>query len=439
MKKKYILMGLVIALGVAGCIISYINSGDSSNSKLMLMDAGNNAAENDVNGHGTDGHSTDNNVVGNNTGKDDESGWFLKRNEYGQGDYKIKLRAKAQDIDYDIDVNVQEREYSEEELDRMAASAYEELKKAILNGNESLERISSDINPVSSLPGYPFSIRWKVSDEKVLDIRGRICCPIDCNDKHDVVMTSQLIYGEYVKSNDIPIRIIHGNVSDDELLKYRIISEIDGNLADETSSLIKLPAKINDREISWDIVEDNKGFLYLGLSIIGAMLLSIAYDYDEVKAKKKREEIFESDYPYFVEKMKLYILSGLSVPNVFELILRDTAESMGRDSLLFTELEKAVNMLRNGVREEKVYDLFGMACRGSYKKLCFLLSVNLRKGNDRLLEMLEEENAKAQEIRKQLIIRKSDEAGIKLLFPMVLMLLVIMMLIMIPAYLNIGI
>ena len=89
--------------------------------------------------------------------------------------------------------------------------------------------------------------------------------------------------------------------------------------------------------------------------------------------------------------------------------------------------------------EEQVYQEFGRRCEEMrYRRLTFLLSVHLKQGNNQLLQLLEREADSALEDRRYLAKKSGEEAGTKLLFPMMLMMLVVMFLILLPAYFNFG-
>ncbi|MDE7046257.1 MAG: hypothetical protein K2O97_14890, partial [Acetatifactor sp.] len=89
---------------------------------------------------------------------------------------------------------------------------------------------------------------------------------------------------------------------------------------------------------------------------------------------------------------------------------------------------------RSGVSEASAYEHFGKrTCLQEYVRLSTLLTQNLKKGNSALLERLRAEADRAGEERLQNCKRLGEEAGTKLLVPMVLMLLVVMVMIMIPA------
>ena len=104
---------------------------------------------------------------------------------------------------------------------------------------------------------------------------------------------------------------------------------------------------------------------------------------------------------------------------------------------MYEELLKTTRQLQAGQSEVKAYEAFGLRCQGQeYTRLCTLLSQNLRKGNGEILKLLQEESSKAFNDRMDTVRKLGEEAGTKLLLPMILMLLIVMVVIMIPAYLT---
>ena len=97
------------------------------------------------------------------------------------------------------------------------------------------------------------------------------------------------------------------------------------------------------------------------------------------------------------------------------------------------------DQLANGIPEDEVYTQWGMHCEErSCRRLGFLLSVNLRKGNRQLLSCLEEEIRDTRQELQKKIRKKGEEASTKLLFPMILYLIIVMILVIYPAYQKLG-
>ena len=82
----------------------------------------------------------------------------------------------------------------------------------------------------------------------------------------------------------------------------------------------------------------------------------------------------------------------------------------------------------------RAYELLGSRCGlPLYRKLSTLLIQNVQKGAAGMLDTLRQESWKVNEERKNQIKRKGEEAGTKLLFPMMLMLGMVMILVIVPA------
>lgn len=90
--------------------------------------------------------------------------------------------------------------------------------------------------------------------------------------------------------------------------------------------------------------------------------------------------------------------------------------------------------------ESESYENFGRRCDVQvYIRLGALLSQNLRKGTKGLTELLKLESIQAFEERKAQAKRLGEEAGTKLLLPMFLMLAVVLVIVIVPAFLTLQI
>ena len=144
------------------------------------------------------------------------------------------------------------------------------------------------------------------------------------------------------------------------------------------------------------------------------------------------------DYPEIVNKLSLYMGAGMTIRNAFVKMGEDYKKNRKeRRRYVYEEILITCNELQSGRSESDAYDHFGRRCQVSvYMKLCTLLSQNIRKGSNDLLHMLRQEADNAFAERKNLAKKLGEEAGTKLLLPMMMMLCIVMVLIMIPAYFS---
>ena len=90
--------------------------------------------------------------------------------------------------------------------------------------------------------------------------------------------------------------------------------------------------------------------------------------------------------------------------------------------------------IRKGMGERQAYEQFAHRIGlPSYRRLISILNRNLEKGTRDVCEMLEEEAREAWEIRKNQAKKAGEEAGMKLLFPMMLLFILILVMLLFPA------
>ena len=238
------------------------------------------------------------------------------------------------------------------------------------------------------------------------------------------------------------IYVLQEELSEEErffrILQERLSAE---NEKKAEESKILLPEEINGNKIIWkERYENNSIFIFL-LFLLGSVLAGKGMDYDLRRSLQKRNRQLEKEYAGFVNKLRLYLSAGLTVRNSLIKITEEYGKYLKsrRKNYLYEELKISCFQLENGVAEEQVYYNFGQRCgEMRFRRLSTLLGVQLKQGNDQLLQILEKEADSALEEQKNRARKAGEEAGTKLLFPMMLMLLVVMFLILVPAYLDFG-
>ncbi|MCM1569460.1 MAG: type II secretion system F family protein [Roseburia sp.] len=169
--------------------------------------------------------------------------------------------------------------------------------------------------------------------------------------------------------------------------------------------------------------EDNS-LLLAGISLVVSIAFYFLKDKDLHDELAKRKKFLKLQYPDIVYKLVLYLGAGMSVRGCFGKLSEDY------ELMLY-----ACRELQTGMSEAAVYDRLGKRSGlQEYIRLSTLLSQNLKKGNSTLLLRLDEEAYKASRERVQTARRLGEEAGTKLLIPMVMFLAVVMLMIAIPAF-----
>ncbi|MBQ0000019.1 MAG: type II secretion system F family protein [Clostridiales bacterium] len=199
-----------------------------------------------------------------------------------------------------------------------------------------------------------------------------------------------------------------------------------------------LPQEWDGKKLVWEYPSDHTGSIIAALSLIMAVMLLIKKSREEAELRQKRYEELLLDYPALIMKFTLLIQAGMTVRKAFQKIALDYRRKKPRKKrIAYEEILVTCYEMESGISEAEAYRRYGERCgQMKYKTFATLLIQNLQKGSRRLADMLETESVEAWEERKRHARVAGETASTKLLLPMVMMLMVVMALIMIPAFLS---
>ena len=173
----------------------------------------------------------------------------------------------------------------------------------------------------------------------------------------------------------------------------------------------------------------------------GRLILS-AKEILREKAEEERKKQMIEDYPEVISKLTLYLGAGMTVKKAWRKITEGYMKEKEDENerYVYEEMRQTCHEMDSGVTEAEGYENFGRRCDLQiYIRLGALLSQNLRKGTKGLSELLKLESIQAFEERKARAKRLGEEAGTKLLLPMFLMLVEVLIIVIVPAFLNMQI
>ncbi len=237
---------------------------------------------------------------------------------------------------------------------------------------------------------------------------------------------------------DEPVREQEKVLSEEESLR-EAIREAAAALNEEKQEEDKyyLPSQVNGKQIRWFYPADHSGMVLMSLGIFAGMLLLIARERQREQENARRREQMLRDYPNLVTKLCLLVQAGMTMRRAFgktALDYRKNRREKDEPRYAYEEMLLTYYEMESGVLESQAYENFGRRCgQTQYRTLATLLSQNLKKGSQGLLDILERESVTAFEDRKRQARIQGDAAATKLLIPMVLMLLVVLVILMVPA------
>ena len=204
-------------------------------------------------------------------------------------------------------------------------------------------------------------------------------------------------------------------------------------------SNMRLPTQVDGRNVIWSL----PGSSVMGAGLLLVVLLAaggyISKSEEFKKAEQDRKRQLIMDYPDVVFKLGMLLNAGLTIENAFTRIAEEyqQTKSEGKIRWAYEEMTVACNEMKSGISEAKAYERFGRRCEHTcYIRLGTILSGSLQKSSEGMTKLLLDEAAEAMEDRRQLAKKMGEEAGTKLLFPMILMLMVVLVILIVPAVLS---
>lgn len=364
----------------------------------------------------------------------------LSRSDYGGMTTTQSLVAQNADGEEigTYNVTVEARQYTDEELENLQKELAAKMESIILADNNSLDEVHSNLNLVNSVEGYPFKIQWTSDQYRILGFTGKVGEEIP-DTGIQVNLTAKYTAQELIFEQKFTVYVYPKLLTDKEARDEYMKDLIDaGDKSSATDIYQTLPDSIDNQHITWKKdIQDSSMLLMILVMIIGVLLYFIKDEQLKSSIKDREEEMIR-DYSQIISKLVLYLGAGMTVRGIFEKLCVDYEKSLKKGMpkrYAYEEIRVMVNELRTGESEEVAYEKFGLRCRSQpYTRLVNLLSQNLRKGNSSLLPLLKQEAAKASEERLNIARKSGEKVTTKLLAPMMLMLGIVMVIIMYPAF-----
>ena len=370
----------------------------------------------------------------------------LKRAGPGQGERIYEILVKGLDQEQKdkkllIDIPVRERRYTKKESEELFDRLETELQTQMLSDNDSLNSIIQDLNFINRLDSFGVSVRWDTSDPYLIDSFGTVYNEGLLEGGKEILITAAVSDGIHEHSYQFKGKVVPPELTMEEKQKAAFkkwANEIDTK--QQTADALVLPEVFKGQPLEYfKPKEESYGILpVLGLAL--AVLLQIRTQVEKQNRYRLREQQLLLDYSEVVSKLVVYIGAGYTVRGAWERIAANYGEAMknGKQSIrpAYEEMVKTAVQLRSGLPEGRAYNEFGRRCSlQPYIKLAALLEQNQKNGGRQLRNALDIEMGSAFEQRKHAAKKLGEEAGTKLLLPLLLMLLVVMIMIVVPAFL----
>ncbi len=364
----------------------------------------------------------------------------FKRPDCWGEDEQQQIVAKIKDTENKVDLTVSHREVPEETLRLIMEEKAKELPNYILENNKSIDMINSNIRLISQIPDTQINVYWEIEENDVLLSDGSIVTEM-LRDKGTLVKLSAVLNYKNIDVNtEFFVNVVKPELTKKQQTEYNLNQLIkDVDYATVTNDSLILPDEIDGEAVTYARKEDeNNKIVFIAMFSICIPLLFFSQDEKLEKRKVKRERQMMMDYPEIINKMILYLGAGLTIQGAFEMIAESYLKEKKSENLseryAYEEVVFFIREVHGGISFRNGLERFSVRCGvQSFRKLSVLLLQNLKKGSGELIGLLHSESVIAFDKRKISARKLGEEAGTKLLFPMILSLGVVLVILVVPA------
>lgn len=179
--------------------------------------------------------------------------------------------------------------------------------------------------------------------------------------------------------------------------------------------------------------DSSNAMLFSAASVIAFIGLPFVTDKGLNDQIEKRRLEIRMEFPEFVNKLTLLVNAGMTISKAWEKIITDNK----KDNVLYREMTMAMGEIKAGKPEAVAYEEFARRCQvKEVTKFISVILMNLRRGGAEVIPVLKQQGTECWEMRKAAAKQMGEEAGTKILLPLMIMFLGIILIVATPAVLS---
>ena len=365
------------------------------------------------------------------------------RGSPGSGEQQVELTLDAEDQlqNYTYKLTVPAEKVTKE----MAASYFEKAKKEIdqsfFSEGETPESVTHEVNMGTSYAGGIVEAEWMLDRYDVVEIDGTIREEKLTEDGELVQAKALLTCGAYESEYIFSFHVYPRSLSKPEQIVQQINYAIEEQSTEEGCTYLTLPEQVGNVTLHWKEKKQHLVGKILFFEVLVLFLLIWMKMEQKRTAEKEKKEQMALDYAEIVSKLLILMGAGMSLKQSWNKIsaqyLDKRQKKEQKKRYIYEEMLITNHAIMDGESEKCAYQKFSERVDVSaYQRLIRILLQNLQTGSRGLCQLLEQEAESAMEERKALARKLGEEAGTKMLLPLLLMLGIVIAIIMVPALLS---
>ena len=360
----------------------------------------------------------------------------IERPAPGEAEIKKQIWLETEEGQKPLNFIVSAQEYEEEEIEEMHKTAEEYLQTVIIGENESLDYVRKDLYLPETLPGYGSPVSWSSDAPWYVASDGTVTNE-NLQEAETVVLTAEITYGTECRYFTRQLVVYPKEYTKEELLLKNaetILQQQEEH--SRTEQYFFLPETVLGYPLR---KEEESGFGISGFLVLMAVVIPVflyaGYFNKMDTQRKERKEQAENGYTEFITKLSLLMAAGVSVRQAFCRLEEEYKNRRGSEYVLSQELKIAIQELENGYSETIVYENFGRRVGVlSYQRMTSLLTQNVSRGVQGIRALLLQEAKEVMAQDRANIKVRGEQAGTKLLLPMMGLLFLVFAILLVPAF-----
>ena len=354
----------------------------------------------------------------------------------GQPGTVVQIQLETENGWKRIPIEVGALQYTPEQVEALHREAETYLTEVVPGNNESLEKVTEALFCPEILPSAGGEIYWSTDAPWLITSEGEVLNET-LEEEQRAEIRAEISYGSESRVFSRTVTVCPAVLSEEEALLRSIRKEIEENeQASRTSERFVLPESVRgypiEREVSAGM--NSKVFLLLLAMAIPLFLYSGYFSGLDTKRKERKEQA-ENCYPEFVTKLSLLLAAGISVRQALERLAKEYEKNHGGGHVLAAELKVTRQELENGRSETVAYEDFGRRIGILvYQRMASLLTQNISRGVQGMKGLLLQEAKEVMAQERATIRQKGEQAGTKLLLPMMGLLGLVFAILLVPAF-----
>lgn len=325
---------------------------------------------------------------------------------------------------YEISLDIGKEDIDIEKIKNQKMDIRNYILKELLNGNKDLENIKTDINLIRSIDDINAYIYWEF-DNNYIGNEGKIRKSVS-RDIHTLLRATIDIGGIYKYKEEFNIVILKA----DNITDLDIVENIENNKEN-----IVLPSSINGQKISWYSQIGKNRIISIIFPILVSIIVFIFHLKNIDNKYEIKRELLKSAYSDLLATIVLYMESGLNITQTFNQI----CSSYTCNEAIDKEIYKCRKMLECGKGIDETLKILAENCNlKEYRMLSQLISQNIKKGSDSMINLLKAELIRIEKDKIVNIKIFAKKAEMKLMGPLMIMLMVVFLIVASPSVISMN-